>query len=192
MNKTIQQDNYISISSKEDIMLKSLKSFYKNDLYVNRIIPIITGTSQISLRVLDWFVTNYAKTFNISYMLNGEQFYVYRDYKAQLKSYNKRFFDPFCRRSRVNFNFSNSSSIITTIGQLNFFKWAVKYEVLDYIENQNNLKKIINHMNTCNKERKIKTCYKKQLKHNNETISNLKAESTITNEGITVKIKFSD
>jgi hypothetical protein len=191
MNKIRKQENYISISSKEDIMLKSLKNFYKNDIYVSRILPIITGSSHISLRVLDWFVTNYAKKYNISYLLNGEQFYVYRDYKSQLKSYNKRFFDPFCRRSRVNFNFSENSSVITTIGQLNFFKWAVKYEVLDYVENSKNLEKITNHMNKCNKERKIKSSYKKDLKHNN-IVSKLKAKSTITNDGITVKIEFTD
>ena len=86
--------------------------------------PIINGQSKISLRVMDWFVTNYSKKNNISYLINkdgniinsisdnqtGKEFVVYLDYKLQLKGYQKKQFDPFCRRSRINFYYDGDKS----------------------------------------------------------------------------------
>jgi len=60
---------------------------------------------------------------------------VHFHYKHVLKSYSKRFFDPFCRRERIRFEVRGASPIEeTTIGQLNFFKWAIENGVLAYIE----------------------------------------------------------
>jgi len=61
------------------------------------------------------------------------QFNVYQSYKAQLKAYSKKRFDPFCRRERTLFT-CGDTSLETTIGQLNFFKWAIANLVIDYIE----------------------------------------------------------
>jgi hypothetical protein len=38
-------------------------------------------------------------------------------------------FDPFCRWKRIKFR-----DMDTTVGQLNFFEWAITDEVLDYLE----------------------------------------------------------
>jgi len=38
-------------------------------------------------------------------------------------------FDPFCRWKRINFK-----EINTTVGQLNFFEWAIKDEILEFLE----------------------------------------------------------
>jgi phage antirepressor YoqD-like protein len=38
-------------------------------------------------------------------------------------------FDPFCRCKRIQFH-----EFETTVGQLNFFQWAIQDDVLDYIE----------------------------------------------------------
>lgn len=144
--------------SREEVLLQSLHEFYKDINHINKIIPIVTGDSKISLRSMDWFVTNYSKKFNIVYNLtiNGEtvKFMVFRSYKNELKSVGKRFFDPFCRKNKKNlankiiFNYNNETggSILTTIGQLNFFRWAVKYNVIEYVEN--NIDHINNDMNS--------------------------------------------
>ena len=71
---------------------------------------------------------------------------VYTSYKSQLKSYSKKFFDPFCRRERINITM-NDSNIVTTIGQLNFFKWAIDNKILDYINDKYG--QIDKDMNTC-------------------------------------------
>jgi hypothetical protein len=57
------------------------------------------------------------------------------DYKLKLRAYSKKRFDPFCRWDRINVPHKNGSTYIqTTLGQLNFFKWAIENEVLRYIE----------------------------------------------------------
>ena len=119
----------------QDITLKNLYEFYLTNDNIHIILPIITSNSNISIRVIDWFVTNYAKKNNIIYELednneNGILFNVYLQYKCQLKSYKKKIFDPFCRKEKIGFYYDEFKCVITTIGQLNFFKWTIKYDVL--------------------------------------------------------------
>ena len=138
----------------QDITLKNLYEFYLTDDNINIILPIITSNSNISIRVIDWFVTNYAKKNNIIYEIkdnndNRRLFNVYLQYKCQLKSYKKKIFDPFCRKEKIGFYYDEYNCVITTIGQLNFFKWTIEYEVLKYIKN--NLKDITEDMIATNK-----------------------------------------
>ena len=62
-----------------------------------------------------------------------KQFNTYQSYKSQLKSYSKKKFDPFCRRQRIEFEYEQGKKIETTVGQLNFFKWAIENLIIDYI-----------------------------------------------------------
>ena len=109
----------------------------------------VNGDKKISLRIIDWFVTNYSKKFNIFYCIYCNQdgkntfdkegnyihkhFNTYQSYKSQLKSYSKKKFDPFCRRQRIEFEYKEGQKIETTVGQLNFFKWAIENLIIDYI-----------------------------------------------------------
>lgn len=132
---------------------------------------IITGTSPLSLRVIDWFVTHYAKTKNTLYWINDHtcemvehstpqssvtlrKFYLYLEYRAQLKSYSKIHFDCFRRHERISFVIDNTPLrvIETTVGQLNFFRWAMQNNVLDYI--RQHLAEIEEHMSTFQKKSK--------------------------------------
>jgi hypothetical protein len=132
-----------NISSKKDLLMESLINFFSIKENLDRIKPIINGTDdmknkpKMSLRILDWFVTNYSKKYNISYQveLNNKtkNFIVYLDYKSQLKAYSKKQFDPFCRRERILFFDHNGNEIVTTVGQLNFFRWSLENNILDYI-----------------------------------------------------------
>lgn len=123
-----------AIKDKKDILLPSLYQFYGNEEHINTLIPIISGYSQLSIRVLDWFVTNYAKKYNIIYMLpHGHHFHVHLSYKSQLKGYKKKLFDPFCRKKRIPFYYGDNKCIVTTIGQLNFFRWAIENNILNYV-----------------------------------------------------------
>lgn len=124
----------IEIKGKKDIILPSLYSFFQENNNFSKILPIISGNSLLSIRVLDWFVTNYAKKYNVIYKLdNGEYFNVYIDYKSQLKGYKKKMFDPFCRKKRIPFYYEDNKCIITTIGQLNFFRWAIENDILTFV-----------------------------------------------------------
>ena len=128
-----------------NVLLNSLKEYYSNNENKKQLLDILNNTNNISLRIIDWFVTNYSKKHDTMYYLyknnntvslEGETidkpFNVFHSYKSQLKSYSKRNFDPFCRRNRVDFN-CNGENISTTIGQLNFFRWAIDHLVIEYI-----------------------------------------------------------
>lgn len=119
-----------TIQSQEQWVLVRLERFYQNSQRLDRIKSILNGKSNISLRLIDWFVTNYSKKYNISYMTQkNKHVIVYLAYKSHLKAYSKKMFDPFCRWKRIRFH-----DCETTVGQLNFFEWAIEDEVLDYIE----------------------------------------------------------
>ena len=109
-------------------------SFYAKEEHINILKDIIEGKNGISLRIIDWFVTNYTKTYETKYLLpNNKQILVHSNYKAQLKAYSKKMFDPFCRRNRLCFEYAPGKYIDTTVGQLNFFKWAIQNKLIDYI-----------------------------------------------------------
>ena len=137
-------------NGKQKLMLQSLQIFFNSDEKMKKMIPIVEGTSSISLRLMDWFVTNYSKKKNIYYSLPNSDgkichFFVYLNYKAQLKAYSKKQFDPFCRRNRIRFFYNKDKYLITTIGQLNFFRWAINYKVIEYIqENRTIIEKDMN------------------------------------------------
>ena len=121
------------IHCNQELIVASLQRFYNDRDDIDEILQILQGTSAISLRLIDWFVTNYAKTHSTSYILNQQEFLVYLNYKSQLKAYSKKLFDPFCRRERIMFQIGTRESFLTTVGKLNFFRWAVEKGILEYI-----------------------------------------------------------
>ena len=126
----------MTYTTQNELLLKKLLEFYNKDGNLDRMLSIINGNSRISLRIVDWFATNYAKKYYTVYNINNNnRFKVYIDYKLKLKAYSKRRFDPFCRWDRIIIPYNNTSSIQTTIGQLNFFKWALENGIIDYIDN---------------------------------------------------------
>ncbi len=123
-------------TTQNDLLMTNLMKFYEEDNNLEKMLKIINGESPISLRIIDWFATNYAKKFFTVYEVGANRrFKVYVDYKLKLKAYSKRRFDPFCRWDRITIPYDNGTFIQTTIGQLNFFKWALENGVVSYIEN---------------------------------------------------------
>ena len=122
-------------TTQNDLLMSNLMKFYAEDNNLEKMLRIINGESPISLRIIDWFATNYAKKFFTVYdAAPNRRFKVYVDYKLKLKAYSKRRFDPFCRWDRITIPYVNGTFIQTTIGQLNFFKWALENGVVSYIE----------------------------------------------------------
>jgi hypothetical protein len=124
--------------SARELLMVSLSRFYSTKNHMQRILPYLTCRSGVSLRLIDWFVTNYAKKNN-TILMRAQQsgsmlhFNVYLSYRAQLKAYSKQQFDPFRRRDRVMFYYDRTQSVETTVGQLNFFRWMLTNDVLDYV-----------------------------------------------------------
>jgi len=136
---TVSISNKSNVISKIDLLMTSLSKFYADEKNINLILPIVQGYSKISLRVLDWFVTNYCKKHNtvIHYEKDNrtQKMIVHLDYKNQLKAYSKRNFDPFCRRERINFIYGKGCELLTTVGQLNFFRWAIENNIIEFTGN---------------------------------------------------------
>ena len=122
------------IKKRNEVILPNLYEFFKVPENINKMLPIIMGESKISIRVLEWFVTNYSKTKKVYYKIDKEIFNVWLNYKDQLDGYRKKMFDPFCRNKRIPFYYNDTQYIITTVAQLNFFKWAITNKVLDYVD----------------------------------------------------------
>ena len=155
------------VSSKDELLKIKLIEFYKERENLNIFLPIILQKTRLSLRSLDWFVTNYAKKYNTNYTLNENciNYFPFKNYKAQLKAYSKKYCDPFCRRERVIFDYqeneiinfkqtikmTHKNYIITTIGQLNFFKFAIQDRIINYA--MEHINEIEQDMNTTLKER---------------------------------------
>jgi len=122
------------IHCKQELIISSLQRFYSNRDDLNEIVDLLKGTGSISLRLIDWFVTNYSKVHSTSYIFNSQEFVVYMNYKNQLKAYSKKLFDPFCRRERISFQIPGHDAFLTTVGKLNFFRWALEKGILTYIK----------------------------------------------------------
>lgn len=122
------------VECKPELVILALQKFYNSRPDMDKIMPYLLGTAPISLRLIDFFVTNYCRKNFISYPLNGQEFLVYVSYKSQLKAYSKQFFDPNCRRERIVFQIYGQEPFRTTVGQLNFFRWAFENNILEYIQ----------------------------------------------------------
>ena len=153
------------LSSRDKLLLDSISPFYFNTDIIKKLIPIFNGTSIISLRILDWFVTNYTKENNIILKKNNKYNNIYLNYKTQLKAYSKKQFDPFCRRERVVFFYTDNDFITSTVGQLNFFKWVIENNILEYIKD--NFKIIEKNMNNNKERNKISLTARKRINKNN-------------------------
>tara|TARA_B110000037_G_C17098620_1_gene497029 strand:+ start:1728 stop:2336 length:609 start_codon:yes stop_codon:yes gene_type:complete len=183
------KNNY-NISSKKDLLMQSLINFFAVKENLDNVIPIITGKSKISLRILDWFVTNYSKKNNISYQLElkkkTKNFIVYLDYKSQLKAYSKKQFDPFCRRERISFFDHSNNELITTVGQLNFFRWSIENKIISYIVD--NYSEIENDMNNS-----LRNLYKKTDGDSNRrkrTELSISATKTVNKHDVSIIVQF--
>jgi hypothetical protein len=146
MNKT-NSTNEISVLKKQDILLIPITNFFGEQNNLEILLGVlITGKYKVSLRIIDWFVTNYSKKYNIVLQNRyNKPFIVYLEYKSQLKAYSKKQFDPFCRRARIYYEYEKDKKFETTIGQLNFFRWAIENNIIDYIvKNYNDIEKDMN------------------------------------------------
>jgi hypothetical protein len=169
------------IENKQDLLLKSLKDYYKNSSCLKKLVNVLGKSSHISLRVIDYLCTNYGKHNDIVYYVGQKKtpFNLYLDYRAQLKAYSKLQFDPFKRHNRINIqvptNVIKSGKLETTVAQLNFFKWAIDNKIIEFLEDPKNLKKIESNMNQNQGKLtvadKTKSVFRSSTKRHNLTVT---------------------
>ena len=176
-----------ALSEQEKFLLEELKVFYTKEK-IERIKPIINQKS-LSLRLIDWTPTNYCKKNCIKIKLKstGEIIDIYQSYKNHVSVYIKnKLFDVFKRGQCIKFYYQDNDEdfIITSVKQLNIFRWLLKYEVLDFIEENEELIKADMKLslrqsanakkggeNTEQSRQELsKSAYKKCIKYNHKTI----------------------
>jgi hypothetical protein len=146
---------------------------------------------------VDWFATNYAKKFYTLYEISQtvdnmlRRFKVYDDYKLKLKAYSKRRFDPFCRWDRISIPYKDDKCIETTIGQLNFFKWALENQVVDYIEsNYDTIEKDMNNRNSTSKRKELLLIGDNAKTRKKREELSISATKSIKKEKVEIVVKF--
>lgn len=128
----------LGLNSQEMIVIKNFESFFYQSNNYEILLNFLQNQNKISLRVIDYFLTNYCQ--NNKVML--DKFNVYQSYKIQLKNFHKKYFDPCSRGLRVPFFYQKDKCILTTICQLNFFKWFIENKIDKYVlENYEMIKK---------------------------------------------------
>lgn len=194
------------LNTQNDLLLSNLMEFYNKNDNLDKMMRIINGESEISLRIVDWFVTNFAKKYYTVYEIsskkdneeNTTRFKVYNDYKLKLKAYSKKRFDPFCRWDRISIPYNEDKVMETTIGQLNFFKWAVENKIIDYIKNNyETIESDMNKRNITTKKRVTLDNTSNEKPENNNTKTRKRREElsvsackTIKKENVKIIVKF--
>lgn len=173
--------------------------FYGDRENIHKMMNIINGESKISLRIVDWFVTNFAKKYYTVYdlpttrttgVVELTRFKVYNDYKLKLKAYSKRNFDPFCRWERISIPYDEEKYMETTLGQLNFFKWAIENNIIDFIRNHyTDIEEDMNSRNSTSKKKQEELSQNDKTRKKREELS-VSACKCIKKENVKIIVKF--
>ena len=144
-----------AMSARQINILSSLKNFYNSETVNTLLLPVIDQSTSVSLRALDWLVTNYSKKHNVTCKSKSNtMFNIHQGYKAALHINKRRNFDPFRRRTRLRVHY-DGGFVESTIGQLNFMQWAEEHGVMKYlIENLESIDKEMNDTTKQSRQRK--------------------------------------
>ena len=137
--------------------LRKLVGVFTDERMDKVVVPIISVTSRISLRALDWLVINYSKKHKIA-LVNDQSHLlsVYDDYRAWLRYWKRGLFDAFRRGPRVFFE-HKGYVYSTTVAQLNFLYWCEKNGILHYaISHLDEIEADMNErINECKREKEL-------------------------------------
>ena len=148
----------ININQRQISIMQRIVGFYTDAIITDILVPLVNQECGISLRALDWLVTNYSKKHNIVCKArNNNLFNIYHGYKVALSHFRRRNFDPFRRRSRIEVHMNDGIVCESTVGQCNFLHWAYSNGVLTYaIENAKAIETDMNSASAMHKaERRI-------------------------------------
>ncbi len=148
-------DDETEINQKKIDLMIEITKFYDNKKHIDELLKYLGSERLISMRMIEFFVSVYCDEKSVIYPLKNsdgtiEHFNVGLRYRSAIGNYNKDYFDPFCRKQKIIYIYKSDDKtykqIHTSIGQLNFFKWAFAYRVLRYMKN---------HYDDIEKEKKI-------------------------------------
>lgn len=132
-----------SLSRKDQVLLGSVLQWYNEDeSRVRTFSDIVTHKNGLSLRIIDWLITNFSKTVSVAIESDGLPRSLRRDYDKNLSAHNKKNFDPFARRRKIRIVLFGKDHRMSTIGQLNFFRWFITKNLTGFLlENKSVIEK---------------------------------------------------
>lgn len=167
---------------------------------IQLMVDIINSNHEISLRNLNWFGTKHLDTMDSRYYTdeNGEKkmFDPRISYGKRQGPYGKKGFDPFRRGLAFNWNYDpddKTKTVITTLCQLQFFKWLFEYEMMDYIlENLDNLKELQRKYEKKKKDEKKAKKEKKIKDSDKQSDASVQSTKKETDRNLKLKAKRTD
>lgn len=102
------------MNAKQQQLLNKLNNFYNNNNYINLLEKIINQQVPMTMMMLNQYAMQNHTT----------------KFKTLTKKHTIRNFDAFRRSGRFNYVYQGGN-INTTLGQLNFFKFALKNGIVD-------------------------------------------------------------
>ncbi|CAM9105930.1 unnamed protein product, partial [Ectocarpus sp. 4 AP-2014] len=146
-----------SFSRKDEVLLNSvLMWFNEEESRVQTFSDIVHHKNGLSLRIIDWLITNFTKSFSVAIESDGLPRNLRRDYHKNLSAHNKKNFDPFARRRRIHIVLFGEERRVSTIGQLNFFRWFLSKNLVGFLlENKSVIEKHMKDSGT-NQDRVVK------------------------------------
>lgn len=125
--------HYTTVQPRQLSIMQRIEPFFTPAVVCDTLRPLVNQQSAISLRALDWLVTNYAKKHNVvCKSTRGGIFNIFHGYKVALNHFRRRNFDPFRRRARIHLFVDGVSVCESTVGQCNFVHWACCNGVMAY------------------------------------------------------------
>ena len=126
----------------ERAMYTKIDKFFRTECtekQIKKMVRIINNEDPISLRLLNWFAMKYSSTMeSLEFVCADgsiELFDVKISYTARLDTHSKKFFDPFRRGKRFDYQYDRAGMVVeTTLCQLNFFRWLLLHGLLEYVE----------------------------------------------------------
>lgn len=157
-----------------DNIMAKVEAFFSKPEHMGKLLPFLHGTSKISLRMVEWFVFVYCMKQTVDWFIGEDYFNVYLDYQAEMGDNKKQRFDPMGRKWRketrklkngettvvnvyhgINFYYTDNDFVVTSVAQLNFFRWFIGKGILDYmLEHYDKLCVAMNKYNKDSKEAK--------------------------------------
>jgi hypothetical protein len=124
---------YIKKDNKLNILYEKIQYYYEHldDAIKNLLYDIIAGTNKISISFIEWYVRSY---------LYDNDTIVHKSFILYSRTYRKKNFDFYRRGPTFIFTLNEDINMLTTLGQLNAFKWLTENNILTTIEdNYDNL-----------------------------------------------------
>lgn len=118
---------YIKKDNKLNILYEKLQYYYKDldNGIKNLLYDIIVGCNKISISFIEWYVRNY---------LYDNDTIIHKSFILYSRTYRKKNFDFYRRGPTFIFSLNEDINMLTTLGQLNAFKWLTENNILTTIE----------------------------------------------------------